>query len=192
MPSVLSLFLDQKMSFFKVLRVLRVLRPLRLITRVKGLRTVITTLFHALPEIFSLQLVVFFFTYFFAILMTTLFSGKLHKCELEHISGLSRLQKLDLVQTKWDCLNYGGEWLNSDHNFDNTVQSMVVIFIVQSTKRLAAIMCGINYSTGLDTQPEHKENYAYSMLLMTLITLFGILFINMFVGVVIKVYKREQ
>ena len=27
---------------------------------------------------------------------------------------------------------------------------------------------------------------------MALITLFGILFINMFVGVVIKVYKREQ
>lgn len=28
---------------------------------------------------------------------------------------------LNLIKTKWDCLNYGGEWVNPDLNFDTTM-----------------------------------------------------------------------
>ena len=125
-----SFILDSNIGFIKVLRIMRILRPLRLITRVKGLKIVITSLFNALPPIFNLQLVVLFFIYSFAILMTTLFSGKLHSCDLNHISGLSALQKFDLIKTKWDCLNYGGEWKQSFIHLDNSMHSMMVIFVL--------------------------------------------------------------
>lgn len=51
---LISLTSDSEIGFFKVLRILRVLRPLRLITRVKGLKLVIGSLFKALPRIFNL------------------------------------------------------------------------------------------------------------------------------------------
>ena len=85
---LLSFVFDSNLGFFKVLRIMHILRPLRLITRVKGLKTVITSLFNALPQIFKLQLVVLFFMYSFTILMTTLFFGKLNKCNLSHVSSL--------------------------------------------------------------------------------------------------------
>ena len=33
-----------------------------------------------------------------------------------------------VVDTKWDCLNYGGEWVNQDINFDNTINSIMAMF----------------------------------------------------------------
>lgn len=85
---LISLTSDSDIGFFKVLRILRVLRPLRLITRVKGLKLVIGSLLKAVPRIINLQLVVLFFMYTFAILLTTLFSGKSDSCSFSH-SNLS-------------------------------------------------------------------------------------------------------
>jgi len=34
------------------------------------------------------------------------------------------------IQTKWDCLNYGGEWINSDLNFDTTTTSIITLITI--------------------------------------------------------------
>ena len=65
-----------------------------------------------------------------------MFSGKQHYCNIEHLS-LSLSQQSELIKTKWDCLNYGGEWQNNDAiNFDNTFHSMLLIFVLQSGNRM--------------------------------------------------------
>ena len=127
---LLDLAIGSHLSFVKVLRILRVMRPLKLITRVKGLRIVIASLLNALPKIMSLQLVVMFFMFNFAILMTTIFSGDLHSCNMDHLNTLSSLQQLELINTRNDCLNYGGEWQNELANFDTTFRSMLIIFLI--------------------------------------------------------------
>jgi hypothetical protein len=38
------------------------------------------------------------------------------------------------VKTKWDCLNYGGEWINKDNNYDTVLNSMTTLVGVQSTE----------------------------------------------------------
>jgi hypothetical protein len=35
--------------------------------------------------------------------------------ETEAVKGFTQF-----IVTKYDCLNYGGEWINSDLNFDTT------------------------------------------------------------------------
>ena len=76
----------------------------------------------------NVQLVVLFMIFMISILMTTLLSGKFHYCDLEHTS-LLHSQKLSLIETKWDCLNYGGMWRPSLLNFDDTVQGLLTLFI---------------------------------------------------------------
>ena len=39
-----------------------------------------------------------------------------------------------LIKSKWDCLNYGGEWVNADYNFDTTLWSVAILFSIQSTE----------------------------------------------------------
>ena len=94
--------------------------------------------------------------------------------------------------SKWDCLNYGGEWQSPYINFDNTFQSMIMIFVIQSGERFAEIYMAMIYSVGVDMQPQRQTNYVFALLHTILILLFAILFFNMFVGVVIEVYKTEQ
>ena len=67
--AILSILADDlNISFFKSLRILRILRPLRIIARNKGLKVAITALGASLPNIFNLQLIVFFFVFLLAIL----------------------------------------------------------------------------------------------------------------------------
>ena len=146
----------------------------------------------AMPRIFNLQLVVLFFMYTFAILLTTLFSGQAHHCMFDHLP-LSITQKEELIKSKWDCINYGGEWThNMALNFDNTLHSMLMIFILQSGNRMEDIYLTMIDAVGVDLQPQREVNYFYAFLHSVLIMLFTVLFFNMFVGVVIEVYKREQ
>ena len=86
--------------------------------------------------------------YTFAILLTTLFSGKNHTCVSDHLS-LSSAE--DLIKNKWDCINYGGEWEPTYAiNFDNTLQSMIMIFIIQTGERFEEIYVGMISAVGID------------------------------------------
>ena len=61
-----------------------------------------------------------FVMFMISILLTTLLSGKLSKCDLSH-TKLSIEQADKLVTNKWDCLSYGGLWQAPALNFDNTL-----------------------------------------------------------------------
>jgi len=117
-------FSEYNISFLKALRMLRILRPLRLISRNKGLKLSITSLINSIPSIVNLMVIVTFCIFLLAILGTTLFGGKFYTCHNEHIP-IPNLG--DLVKDKWDCLNYGGDWLNQDMNFDTTLMSMLTL-----------------------------------------------------------------
>ena len=69
---------------------------------------------------------------------------------------------------------------------------MLLIYIMQSGERFEDIYLTMIDAAGFDIVPERKVNYGYAILHTILILLFTILFFNMFVGVVIEVYKKEQ
>ena len=71
-----------KISFIKALRILKVLRPLRAISHIDGLRIAIMSLGGSIPSIISLQVIVLFFVFLFAILQTTIFSGMFYSCDV--------------------------------------------------------------------------------------------------------------
>jgi len=151
--SLLSIFpsgLD--LSFIKVLRVLRVLRPLRVISKNKDLKVAITSLFNSMPAVINLELVVLFFTFLLGILGTTLFGGKFYYCDAEN-SPLPANEQGDLIITKWDCYNFGGEWTNPDLHFDNTIYSMLTLITIQTTEGWIDVMWRSSDMTGIDKQP---------------------------------------
>lgn len=54
--------------------------------------------------------------------MTLYKKGTFYYCD-----GLSSKQK-KLVKNKWDCFDYGGNWINKDLNFDNTLISVFSLY----------------------------------------------------------------
>ena len=74
-----------------------------------------------------------FFLFMIAILETRLYSGKFHSCYTEHLGWGVRRTK-HLVITKWDCLNYGGEWIVPDLNFDTISNSFQTLASIQNSE----------------------------------------------------------
>ena len=44
------------------------------------------------------------------------------------------------IKTKWDCIDYGGEWRNQEGNFDNVMNAMTTMFGMMSTEGWLNIM----------------------------------------------------
>ena len=92
---------------------------MRLISRNKSLKLAITSLINSVPDIVNLLIITEFFIIMWAILCTTLLAGKFYHCTTEHLELGGQFVE-GLIDDKWDCLNYGGEWVQPDLNFDNT------------------------------------------------------------------------
>ena len=178
-------------SIVKVLRVARILRPLRLIQHSSHLKIAVHALFKSIPDILRLQFVVFFVIFMISILLTSLLSGKLSNCDLGHTS-LSVAQQDSLVKTKWDCLSYGGLWVTSPMNFDNTLRGMLTLFIFQSREGWVGLMWDSVDAAGVDKVPIKNQNPFFIILYMALVILLCLLFVNMFVKIVIETYNLEK
>ena len=139
-------------SAIKAVRILRILRPLRIIAKDDGLKVAITSLFNSIPSIINLQIIVLFFIFLFAILQTTLFSGAFYRCHTEHL-GLDLKQRQTLIEDQWDCINYGGEWVKPDLNFDDTLRSMLTLVTIQTTEGWIDVMWNSVDSRGPYLEP---------------------------------------
>ena len=57
-------------------------------------------------------------------------------CDITNIPV--ELQKL--INSKNDCFNNGGDWINKDNNFDNIFNAMVTLFIIATTEGWLGLM----------------------------------------------------
>ena len=87
----------------------------------------------SMPKIITLQLLTCFFVFMLAIVQNHIYSGKFHDCYSEHL-GLTSHQMGKLIRTKWDCLNYGGEWITPDFNYDKIGRSFVTLTSLSSNE----------------------------------------------------------
>ena len=122
--------------------------------------------------------------------MTTLLSGKLYSCDLGH-SMLTYAQQAQ-VATKWQCLNYGGEWINATLNFDDTLRGMLTLFIFSTREGWVGLMEDSVDAVGVDFVGKRGNNFFYILLYMLLVIALCLLFINMIVRVVIMTYNTQK
>lgn len=116
------------LSAFKVIRITRILRPLKFISKSEGLRLAMNSLVNSLPSIINLQIIILLFFLVFGIFGVNYFKGGYFRCV-----SLNTAQ-LNSVDTKIDCLDLGGDWINSPFNFDNILVAMQTLFILSTTE----------------------------------------------------------
>lgn len=102
-------------------------------------------------------------------------------------------QSKSLIETKWDCLNYGGEWIRPDLNFDTLGDSFWTITSIASREGWTKVLWNTIDSKAVDEVPVLNNNLfigsLYTMALMFIITL---LFLNLFIGVVIETFNHQK
>lgn len=108
-----------------------------MISRNEGLKIAVISLINAIPQIINALVIALLFYVLFAIFGTTYFKGRFFTCLTDNISDIVDTNK---IIDKWDCLNTGGDWMNSIMNFDNVLQSLASLYVLSSTEGWGDIM----------------------------------------------------
>ena len=120
------------LSALRSLRALRALRPLRVISRNESMRLIVKALLASVPSMANVMLVFTLFLLIFGIIAVSFYQGLFWKCQDKW--NVDDFIDMDLVETKEDCLSLGGEWVNTESNFDNVPNAMLTLFIMSSTE----------------------------------------------------------
>lgn len=96
------------------------------------------------------------------------------------------------ITTKFDCFNFGGEWKNSDANFDNMAIAISTMFQMATTEGWIDVMNNGIDSVGIDIQPIVENNVYWSLFFMIFIFFGHFLILNLFTGVVCDTYTNEK
>lgn len=188
--SVISIiFSNLNIQFIKVIRMLRVLRPLRMISRNEGLKIAVISLINAVPSIINALVIALLFYMLFAIFGTTYFKGRFYHCLTDNIESIV---DSDLIVSKWDCLSYGGEWINQIVNFDNVLRSMAALFVLSSTEGWGEIMFQGVDATSIDYNPKQNNQIAWAFFFMVFMIVGSLFMLNLFVSIVVNTYYGEK
>ena len=186
MITIFSYFVAQDLNSIKVLRLIKVLRPLRAISRNQGLRASIQTLVVAIPSILDICLVMMLYLFIVSIISINYFKGQLYLCEN---------QVLESLQNKWDCINSGGDWKNSNLNFDNVPEAMATVFVLSNSVDWSKIMFHAAKAQGKDLMPTYGQDIPsplVSLFIVAVVMLGNFFIMNLFIGVLISKYNREK
>jgi hypothetical protein len=146
-------------------------------------------LINALPGIVNLLIICFSLLTIFAIVGVNIFKGLFYYCDMSNIP--------ESLQTKvndyWDCLDYGGEWVNSRYNFDNILQGLMTQFAIMCTEGwLTIYQTALNSPTSHYQMPKENNNPAAILYFVISIVVSSLFILNMFVGVVISTFNIEK
>ena len=86
-----------------------------------------------MPNVRNVLLISMIFIFTFGVIAVNLLKGRYYECKFVNISSSKSdadyLKDYGItIKDKYDCYNYGGEWLKNDTNFDNIGSAMLALF----------------------------------------------------------------
>lgn len=125
--------LDELLRFSNnSLKSFRVVRFVKIIWFFPESKKSVKILVASIPDLLGVFIYFFFNLLFFGLISMQYFKNQLYFCS-NYDKGLK-------IVTKWDCLDYGGDWLNQDVNFDNIINAVSGIFQLSTTEAWMKIM----------------------------------------------------
>ena len=114
--------LEKQLNFSKLnLMFLRAFRFIKVCYFSEGIKTYVNILIMSIPEILRVLLFYFINLLFFGAIAVKLFKGGFYYCNNDSIQE-------NLIKTKSECFDYGGDWMNKDVNYDNIFFSISSLF----------------------------------------------------------------
>jgi Ion transport protein len=101
-------------------------------------------LLFAIPNVFKFTIIMTLFFFIFAEILVSYFKGKLFYCDA------LKAEYMPFVNDKWDCMTFGGDWLNKTYNFDNILNALVTLFVMSTTNGWSEIMNSALVSKDID------------------------------------------
>ncbi|CDW82905.1 voltage-gated ion channel superfamily [Stylonychia lemnae] len=175
-------------SDFKIFKMFRVVRGLRLVSKNEGLQLAVKALIQAIPQIANVTIIMLLFFLIFGIIGISYFKGKFYYCQHDFISDF----QVNQIQNKWDCINFGANWINKPYSFDNIFQAMKTLFQMATTSGWSDVMFVSISTSDVDYTPILNNNLFWILFFIAFIIVGSFFLLNLFVGVVISTFNREK
>lgn len=129
------------------------------------------------------------FLILFSILGTNFYKGTFLYCHMDYVTEDFQRH----VNDKFDCMDYGGDWVNQDQNFDDVGTSFQTLFNVMTTEGWIGVMWNAQDTTDINVMPSERSPFNFANVFFMFFIIVGHLFLlNMFVGIVINVFNQEK
>lgn len=96
------------------------------------------------------------------------------------------------INTRQDCLDNGGEWLNRDTNFDNCLNAILLLFEMSTTEGWVDVMYWGIQSRGIEKAPARNNAPFWGLYFICIFVVGSLFIINLFVGVVIRKFEEMK
>ena len=115
--------------------------------------------------------------------------GLYYECDATNVKP----EVLSLIDSKWTCMDYGGDWLIMDTNFDNILEALIAMFKIALTEGWIEIMFhGIEVDVGGGGLTRHENTTIWMVFFMTFLFFGGFFLLNLFDGIVIDNFYSEK
>ena len=189
------------LGFLASLKVLRVLRPLRLVSRNKGMKLIVRSLFEALPDVSNVFGVVLTFQIVFAILGLQLFMGDLRTCTDPTFKTRTECNAAAAAAASAAAVADGAGWRNDavvawtnpadvPGSFDDFGSVMLLLYVMSTADDWDVIMYH-TMDASADGHAPVRNDYSPASLFSILWMFVGSFFaMNLFVGVIVDNFNR--
>jgi hypothetical protein len=150
--SVFYLFGNSRLSWARILRIFKVLMVIK---KIDFLRAVVDGLLASLKEIVSIFVLLFAIYFVLDIMFVRYYAGVFYYCDSQNISNkaevsaMFNLLGISSLKDERTCIDFGGDWLNSNLNFDNIFQGWRTTFILSTGESWVDIMWSSFSNQGL-------------------------------------------
>lgn len=127
----------------------------------------------------------------FAIFGINFLKGLLWNCLTDNSEELPGFDSI-VLEDKWDCFNFGGEWVQQIQNFDNMKNSFISIISISQSISWSNIMYRTIDSRGIHHTDRQYSRPYYSVYFIIVIISGAFFIANLFAGVVVSAYNREH
>lgn len=162
---------------FQTLKIVRTFRLLKIATKTtEEIQLISKAFFEAFPNLLVLCIFFSIFLVIFSVFATQYLKGSLIKCV--NYPGNSK------INDKWDCLDFGGDWIDEDIRYNNIIISMLSLFQICSCQGWKVLMENAIDGKGINLQPVRETNPLRAAFFLIYFFIFNFILINMFVGII--------
>lgn len=173
---------------FRIIKMFRIVRVFKIVSRFRTLQAAMSALLVSVKQMLNIILIGSVFIFIFAIIAVTYLRGLFFRCNFTNVPEIFMYE----IKTKWDCLDYGGDWVNPYPNFDNIKSSFVLFFEMMTTENWTFYMYSAMDVTSINTQPILNNTYNWFIFFILYMIIAYFFLLNLSVPVLYDNFKIEK
>ena len=180
--------MKKELGILRIIKLFRLVRIKKLIGLSRRLKATLKAYYKSLIQLLKLILIELLIILIFDIIGVNYFRGRFSRCDFSNIPR----EYMPNVKTKWDCLDYGGDWITIYPNLDNIKSGFILFFEMMTTEDWVKYMYIAMDSNDIDKQPIRDISYRWALFFVCYMVFSFFFLFNLVIVILTDNYYKEK